>query len=380
MLSEVPEGWQPVSFEAVYQVKNNKSKQIKKGDYLEEGAYPVIDQSTEFIAGYQNCEPNMSFPVIIFGDHTRIVKWIDFPFLTGADGTQAIYVSKLVFPKFGYYALKNVDLPNLGYSRHMRELKRAQFLIPPLTEQKRIAEVLGSVDESIQATQRLIEQAERVKQGLMEELLTGGLGSEAIERGEVPEGWRVSLLGECCLLERGKFSARPRNDPKFYGGDYPFIQTGEVANAKKYITGFTQTLNEEGLKVSRVFPAGTLLMSIAANVGNVGIVKFETAAPDSIVSITPYGDYEVEFFYYLLSFNKRKLESIATQNAQANLNLEKLNKFNVLIPNQAKQQEVVERLRALDAVVARQELQVESLQLVKKGLMDDLLTGKVRTV
>ena len=112
-------------------------------------------------------------------------------------------------------------------------------------------------------------------------------GYKQTQIGIVPDDWEVKKLGDLSKIERGKFSARPRNDPKYYGGDTPFLQTGDIVRSKGKILTFSQSLNKEGVKVSRVFPAGTLFFTIAANIGDVGITNFESACPDSLVAISP---------------------------------------------------------------------------------------------
>jgi type I restriction enzyme S subunit len=108
-------------------------------------------------------------------------------------------------------------------------------------------------------------------------------GYKQTEVGVIPEDWDVSPFGSLAAIDRGKFSARPRNDPRFYGGDIPFIQTGDVTRSGGKITKFNQTLNRQGLRVSRLFPKETLFFTIAANIGDVGIASFEAACPDSLV-------------------------------------------------------------------------------------------------
>ena len=112
-------------------------------------------------------------------------------------------------------------------------------------------------------------------------------GYKQTEVGVIPENWEVKPFQSLATIERGKFTARPRNDPKYYGGEIPFIQTGDVTNSRGWIKTYQQTLNPEGLKVSKLFPRGTLFFTIAANIGDVGFASFATACPDSLVSITP---------------------------------------------------------------------------------------------
>ncbi|MGD7764632.1 restriction endonuclease subunit S, partial [Escherichia coli] len=143
--------WVYLTFDNAFIVANKKSTQVKSSDYLQSGSIPIIDQGQSRIAGYcNNLEVYSDVPVIVFGDHTRCVKWIEFVFCPGADGTQVIKTSKILEPKLGYYLLSNTDIPNLGYSRHMRELKEKDFRLPlDIKEQQKIAAVLSAADAEI---------------------------------------------------------------------------------------------------------------------------------------------------------------------------------------------------------------------------------------
>ena len=167
--------WNFLKFDNVFKVANNKSTKIKNSDYLESGSIPIVDQGQSLIAGY--CESSNTYtdiPVIIFGDHTRCVKWVDFDFCMGADGTQVLKVQSSIYPKFGFYILSFVDIPNLGYSRHMRELKEKEFKIPSsIHEQKKIAQVLTLADREIDLYQRQLDKLKLEKKALMQQLLTG---------------------------------------------------------------------------------------------------------------------------------------------------------------------------------------------------------------
>jgi type I restriction enzyme, S subunit len=123
-------------------------------------------------------------------------------------------------------------------------------------------------------------------------------------------------------LQRGRFSYRPRNDPRFFGGRHPWIQISEIESSSKYIRHWTETLNDEGLAISRKFPKGTLLISIAATIGAVGILDFDCCVPDSVVGITPNAEQDSIFLYHYLGFVRKHLEHVAPQSAQKNINLE----------------------------------------------------------
>lgn len=203
-------------------------------------------------------------------------------------------------------------------------------------------------------------------------------GYKQTEVGVIPSDWDVQSLEKLARIERGKFTARPRNDPKYYGGDIPFIQTGDVTNASGKITTYSQTLNSKGLKVSKLFPRGTLFFTIAANIGDVGSAAFDTACPDSLVAITPTKTTDKAWLAYELAKRKASFENIATQNAQLNINLEKLRPYLLPVPPHAEQTAIAGVLSDADALIQGLEKLIAKKRAVKRGAMQELLTGKRR--
>jgi type I restriction enzyme S subunit len=152
----------------------------------------------------------------------------------------------------------------------------------------------------------------------MQRLLTEGIGHTRFKEtaiGRIPEEWSISRSDALCKVERGKFTYRPRNDPAFYDGKYPFIQTGDIEKSNIYIKHFSQTLNEKGLSVSKIFPSGIIAITIAANIGSVAITTFPVCFPDSRVAIAPH-KIDLLFLYYYLKIRKQYLEMSATVSAQ----------------------------------------------------------------
>lgn len=190
--------------------------------------------------------------------------------------------------------------------------------------------------------------------------------------------WVVQPLGQIARLERGKFSARPRNDPRYFGGQIPFVQTGDVRSSDGWIVRFSSTLNDRGAAVSKIFPKGTLLMTIAANIGDVGVTSFECAAPDSLIAVHPLRGVDKRWLYYALLARKSDLESVATNNTQLNINLEKLNPFQILVPPEAEQRAIAEDLSDADRLITGLERLLAKKRAIKKGMMQKLLTGRTR--
>jgi type I restriction enzyme S subunit len=194
----------------------------------------------------------------------------------------------------------------------------------------------------------------------------------------VPRGWFFKNLEDIASVERGKFSARPRNDPKYYGGPIPFVQTGDIARAGTYLTSYTQTLNQDGLKVSRLFPSGTILITIAANIGDLALTSFDVACPDSLVAIQTNQNTDTVWLYFYLTTCKQELEGKATQNAQKNINLQVLKPLQILTPPLSEQNKIAKILSTWDKAISATERLIDNSKQQKKALMQQLLTGKKR--
>ena len=148
----LPQGWVKAGFKDIYQTISSRDYQIQQRDIINEGLYPVVSQSSNYIEGYYNNKENLldvTAPVLIFGDHTRVVKYIDFPFVIGADGVKVI--KPLVNDKFAYYLLlyTSQHIENKGYSRHFQLIAKANYCIPPLREQTHIVKTIETLFETI---------------------------------------------------------------------------------------------------------------------------------------------------------------------------------------------------------------------------------------
>ena len=195
----------------------------------------------------------------------------------------------------------------------------------------------------------------------------------------IHEDWEIKTLEELALVERGKFSARPRNDPKFFGGHMPFVQTGDVTSAGTYLKSFSQTLNNDGIAVSKVFPKDTILVTIAANIGDTAITTFDVACPDSVVAIQTYVDKADTFWLKkVLETKKQDLDSQSTQNAQKNINLQVLKPLQIETPPLPEQKKIAQILSIWDKAITTTEQLLTNSQQQKKALMQQLLTGKKR--
>ena len=269
---------------------------------------------------------------------------------------------------------------------------RMKVLLPNKTEQQKIAQFLdyetAKIDALIDQQKWLIELLKEKRQAVISHAVTKGLNPDAPMKdsdvewlGKGPEHWRGKSYKYACRIYRGKFTHRPRNDPKMYDGQYPFIQTGDVARAQKTIETYSQTLNDRGAAVSQKFPAGTLVMAIAANIGDTAILGFEAYAPDSVVGFKPTNDTNLEFLRYSLISALPALEQASTQNTQANLNIDRIGSLVATFPSLDEQERIVKHIE--EQLSGASELIKEALKTEKllkerrSALISAAVTGKI---
>ena len=254
-------------------------------------------------------------------------------------------------------------------------IKALPICFPSIPEQQKIAECLSSVDELIAAQARKVDALKTHKKGLMQQLFPRE--GETQPRLRFPEfqnagEWVLKKLGTVCEIQRGKFSHRPRNDPKFFGGQYPFIQTGDVVKSGGGAVIASQSLNEEGLAVSKLFKPTIVLITIAANIGDTGLLQTEGCFTDSVVGLIPKKDVGPVFLELIMRGQKENLNKVATTGAQKNINNEILREVSVLLPSSAEQQRIADCLTRLDDLIAAQTQTLEALKTHKQGLMQQL--------
>lgn len=186
---KLPNNWVWTTSENIFIEISSNNKKIKQKDYLLEGKIPVIDQGKKLIGGYtNNTEMDLykeELPVVVFGDHTLNLKYIDFPFIIGADGVKVLKTISSYNSKFLYYCIKNLNLKSLGYRRHFPILKSEKFQLPPLEEQKRIVEKLDSLFEKIGKIKEIIEEVKEKASSRKEAILSKAF------TGELTEKWRA---------------------------------------------------------------------------------------------------------------------------------------------------------------------------------------------
>ncbi len=190
-IGEIPESWTIQPFEdCLKKIRSKKMSSILQKDYQESGEFPIIDQGATFISGWTNSTECVIFdhlPVVIFGDHTRIFKYVDFPFAIGADGTKLLYANDDVLDtRFLYYALLNLKIPDKGYNRHYKYLREFSIAHPPLSEQRAISHVLQAIDKKIAALEEEAARLDELFHAMLDELMTGQRSAVSLIDSELP--------------------------------------------------------------------------------------------------------------------------------------------------------------------------------------------------
>lgn len=221
-----------------------------------------------------------------------------------------------------------------------REINKIEVDIPKLCEQEKIATTLLILERIEELRNRELLLLDELVRGRFVELF----GDPVSNSYGLPE----ATLPELGVFGRGVSKHRPRNDPKLLGGDYPLIQTGDIANAGLYITSYNSTYSEFGLKQSKMWEKGTLCITIAANIAKTAILEFDACFPDSVVGFTANERTNNIFIHYWFSFFQAILESQAPESAQKNINLKILSELKVIVPEKERQNEFANFVHRID--------------------------------
>lgn len=397
---DIPESWEWARLESLTYSIGNKSNQIKQSEILQEGLYPVVSQSMNRIEGYSNEEKKLlrikPLSVIVFGDHSKTLKLIDFDFIIGADGTK-IMVPISLDPEYLFYVLSYnvINMKDRGYSRHFQFLKERLVPLPPLEEQKRIVakieELMPYVDKYDVAYSEVEELNKKFPEDMQKSILQYAIQGKLVEQREedgtaeelykqiqeekkklikegkikktkalpeitedeipfdIPENWKWVRLGEMVNFNMGK--TPPRSEPKYWKDDYNWVSIADMVS-DGYIVETKEKISEialtEKFKMSLV-PKGTLLMSFKLTVGKVSILDIDAVHNEAIISIYPYADLDKSIRNYL--FVMLPLLSTYGKTKSAikgkTLNSTSLNNLLIPLPPLTEQKRIVEKIEVL---------------------------------
>lgn len=229
-----------------------------------------------------------------------------------------------------YYALQTINYKKVaekavkGSTLNKAKLKKIMIPLPSFQAQQKIADTLDLASEIIEKRKEQIAEMDKLIQSVFYEMFGDPVTNS--------KTWKKKKLSEMGIIARGKSKHRPRNAPELLGGNYPLIQTGDVANSGIFIKEYKSTYSELGLMQSKMWDRGTLCITIAANIAKTGILSFDACFPDSIVGMICNENTNEIFMQVWFSFFQQILEKNAPESAQKNINLQILGGLEVICP------------------------------------------------
>lgn len=304
---------------------------VKKKDFLTKGKYPIIDQSKDDVAGYWDRDQDkMSFdnPIVIFGDHTRSVKYIDFDFVAGADGIKILKPNEKILPKFFYYLLKTLEILDLGYNRHYKELKTKEIPLPPLEVQKEIIDELEGYQKIIDGCKQVVENYKPII--------------------DIDPSWKTVCLGEICSLKTG---GTPKSTKKEYyeNGTIPWLVSGDIHSEE--IFDCDGRITQEGLESSnaKLLPKDSVMIALngqGKTRGTVAVLRFEATCNQSLVSILPNDEETllVEYLFVCLRGMYKAIRNLTGDKQRSGLNMPIIKKIKIPMAPINIQKEIVQKI------------------------------------
>ena len=325
-----PNLWNMIAFNKAVKDCTAGQRKIHKRDYLANGKIPVIDQGKMPIAGYTN-DPDHQYkgdlPVVLFGDHTREIKYIDFPFALGADGVKALSISHLFIPKYLYYYWKSQPIPSRGYSRHFKFFREIDLPLIPLSEQRRIVEILDQAD----ALRKKRAEAEAKAARILPALFYKMFGDPATN----PMGWNVRPFGKVCVSRLGKML-----DAKQQTGQHnqPYLRNANVHWASFDLSEVYQMDFNEKDRLEFSLKKGDLLICEGGEVGRCAIWQEEIPEcyfQKALHRVRPLpGEAISEYLLYLIWEMAKKggLRESTSSLTIAHLTGVRLKKLQIMVP------------------------------------------------
>ena len=386
-IGRIPREWRVIKLAGILNLKNGQ-----RPTFLEKGSFPVYGANG--IMGYTNGFLVENDFTVIFG---RVGASGEVHIAEGKTwvSDNAIYSKtydkEKVQPKFLFYLLSYKKLKQFA-AKTTHPIITQTFLnsfkipLPPLLEQQKIAEILSTVDEGIGKVDEVIKKTERLKKGLMQELLTRGIGHREFkdsEIGRIPKEWKVKRIIGLFNIKTG---TTPSTKQKEYWNDghINWVTPADMSklNRRLYIKSSERKITEKGLKETNLtlMPTGSIIISTRAPVGYVVIIEDNTTFNQGCKGLIPKNAKEVNsvFYAYCLLSKKTILEHLSGGSTFKELPKNTLGNFNVPYPSAPEQQKIAEVLSDVDKKIELERERKGKLERIKKGLMSDLLSGRKR--
>ena len=375
---------------------------VESTDYSDSYDTPVLTAGKSFIIGYTNETSGIydKLPAIIFDDFTTSTQYVNFPFKVKSSAMKILTANtELVIPKFIFYRMQIIEFDHSTHKRYwIQQYSKIKVKIPPVPEQERIVakieELFSELDNGVETLKKTKQQLAVYRQAVLKEAFEGKFTAhipcdvelswaseeETKSLPAIPKEWQYIALSNLGDLGRGKSKHRPRNDPKLFdGGKYPFLQTGEVKAAKQYITEYSKMYGEFGLQQSKLWPKGTLCITIAANIAETAFLGIDACFPDSVVGFTPYEHIIPEYIKYFIESQKLRLWAFAPATAQKNINLDTLENLIVPYCSVEEQQlviaEIEARMTICDSIEQTVDIALQQAEAMRQSILKKAFEG-----
>jgi type I restriction enzyme S subunit len=383
----IPEDWEVKSFkECINKERISRGIKVFQREYKKSGRYPIIDQGANFIAGYTNDKSKLytgHLPVIVFGDHTRIFKYVDFSFSLGADGTKLILPKDFLNPRYFYYYLCNLSIESKGYNRHYKYLKEKFIAFPQKSEQKIITSVLSKIQQAIEQQNKIIQTTKELKKSLMHKLFTEGLHDEEqkeTEIGLIPKSWQVELIGN--VVEKTK-QTDPRRKTNF---TFKYIDVSGISNEYFRITEHKIYNNSNAPSRARKLVEANDVIFATVRPTLKRIAYIDESYDGEICStafciLRSKKDILLSKYLYYCVQKDEFIEGLARLQRGASypaVTDNDIKRQKIPLPSYEEQKEIANVLSNIDKKIQQAEARKQSLQALFKTMLNQLMTGRIR--
>ncbi len=373
-------GWDQKPFESCIEPVEYTRK-VQRKDFLVEGQFPIVSQEAEFTNGYWDDEADVfkhSKPVIIFGDHTRVLKYMDFDFVLGADGVKILQPRSFLSPKFFFYHLQAAELPSLGYARHYRLLRKLEINVPPLTEQQRI---VGLLDEAFAGLATAQAHAEKNQQNARA-LFESHLQSVFTQRGK---GWVERRLDELCTFSSG--GTPSKSNSSYWSGKIPWVSGRDMKSTQLSDSALHISQSAVDESATRMASPGTLLILVRgmglAHGAQIAELLVPCAFNQDIRGIQAKPGLLPRYLLFALRDRINSSDTVLSSAAHGTLKIDadELQKVMIPFPPLEQQRRIVATINALSEETQRlatlYERKLAALAALKQSLLHQAFTGNL---